>query len=444
MLHSTVGNGAYYTGVACALLCTRGGVARPHRPCWEWHSGALFCLCVGPSRATQVRRTLALGYDATLTRVGACSVAMSAIAIPRRSVLAGLLAALAMFGPFCIDAIFPGFPVIAAQFNATSLAMQQMISVYLVAYAAMSLVLGAFSDAWGRRVVILAGVVVFLVATVGCALAQSMPVLLSFRALQGACAGVGLIVGRAIVRDCFEGAAAQKLMAYISMLFGIAPAAAPVIGAWLVALGGWHALFWALAAFTALLLVLCIVILPETHPSEQRVRLSPANLIATYREIITDSQFLPLAFTLTFSVSGLLLYITNAPAFVLGVLSLSTHDFPWLFVPAISGLVLGSTLAVRLAGRINARVLLRAGYLIMLSAAAVGVFVAWKVVPARVPWAVLPLALGGIGINLIAPTINLLVLDRFPPASWGGLLGTGLRHALVLRRACRRVGSVAR
>src|SRR5450432_1086151 len=141
---------------------------------------------------------------------------MTDIAIPRRSLLAGLLAALAMFGPFCIDAIFPGFPAIAAQFSATPLAMQQTISVYLIAYAAMSLLLGALSDAWGRRAVILGGVAVFLVASVGCALAQSMPMLLIFRALQGASAGVGLIVGRAVVRDCFEGAAAQKLMAQVS------------------------------------------------------------------------------------------------------------------------------------------------------------------------------------------------------------------------------------
>jgi len=86
------------------------------------------------------------------------------IAVPNRIGLACLLAALAMFGPFCIDAIFPAFPAIEEQFNASALAMQQTISVYLMAYAAMSLLIGALSDAWGRRVVILGGVAVFLVA----------------------------------------------------------------------------------------------------------------------------------------------------------------------------------------------------------------------------------------------------------------------------------------
>lgn len=336
------------------------------------------------------------------------------VAVPSRIALAGLLAALAMFGPFCIDAIFPAFPPIAAQFRASPITMQQTISVYIGSYALMSLFLGALSDAWGRRPVVLGGVAVFLVATLGCALAWSMNALLAFRALQGCSAGVGLIVGRAIVRDCFEGAVAQKLMAQISMIFGVAPALAPVIGAGLVALGSWHTLFWVLAVFTAALLILCAFVLPETHPRANRAPLSPRRLARTYRDILSDPQFLPLALTLTGNFAGLFLYIACAPAFILDLLHLNQNQFPWLFIPAITGLVLGSTLAARLAGRVSARIILGIASTIMLGAAAAGVLVAWLVVPARVPWAVLPLALGGVGINLIAPTINLLVLDRFP------------------------------
>ncbi|HZP66613.1 MAG TPA: multidrug effflux MFS transporter [Rudaea sp.] len=339
---------------------------------------------------------------------------MTAIAIPRRPALAALLAALAMFGPFCIDAIFPAFPAIAARFAATPLAMQQTISVYLAAYAMMSLLLGALSDAYGRRTVILAGVGMFLAASTGCALAESMPVLLAFRALQGACAGVGLIVGRAIVRDCFEGAAAQKLMSQISMIFGVAPALAPIVGAWIVAWGGWHALFWAIAAFAGLLLALCLVVLPETHPRERRVALSPRSLFATYREIVVHPHFLPLAFAATFNFAGLFLYIAAAPAFVLGVLHLRQDQFYWLFVPTITGLVLGAMLSGRCAGRVSVRVMLGVGYSIIVGSMLIGILIAWFVVPARVPWAVLPLGLAGLGINLIAPTLNLLVLDLFP------------------------------
>jgi DHA1 family bicyclomycin/chloramphenicol resistance-like MFS transporter len=336
------------------------------------------------------------------------------IAVPSRNALACLLAALAMFGPFCIDAIFPAFPAIAGQFGASALAMQQTISVYLMAYAALSLLIGALSDALGRRVVILGGVGVFLVASAGCALAQSMSALLAFRALQGTSAGVGLIVGRALIRDCFEGPAAQKLMSMISMIFGIAPALAPIVGAWIVGWGGWHSLFWALAAFACALLTLCFFVLPETHPPSRRVSLSPPSLLASYRAILSSPQFLPLALGITCNFGGLFVYIAAAPAFVLGILRLRPDQFYWLFVPAISGLVLGAMLAGRLAGRVSARKLMGAGYTIMAAAATAGLLVAWLVVPSRVPWAVLPLAFAAIGVNLISPTLNLLVLDLFP------------------------------
>src|SRR5690606_36154350 len=153
---------------------------------------------------------------------------------PRRRRLAPLLAGLAMFGPFSIDTIFPAFPQMAAELHASPVAMQQTISVYMIAYALMSLLHGPLSDSFGRRRVILAGVAIFVLASIGCALSGSLGGLLAFRALQGMSAGAGLIVGRAIIRDCFEGPDAQRLMSTVSMLFGIAPALAPISGGWII------------------------------------------------------------------------------------------------------------------------------------------------------------------------------------------------------------------
>ena len=112
-----------------------------------------------------------------------------------------LLGGLAMFGPFSIDTIFPAFPAIGAQLDADKVAIQQTISVYLVAYALMSLVHGPLSDGIGRRRVIIGGLVVFTFASIGCALSRDLTTLLAFRALQGLSSGVGLIVGRAVIRD---------------------------------------------------------------------------------------------------------------------------------------------------------------------------------------------------------------------------------------------------
>ena len=173
--------------------------------------------------------------------------------------IAILVAGLSMFGPFAIDAVFPAFPHMGADLGADKLAMQQVISVYLLAYALMSLVHGALSDALGRKVVIIGGLVVFIAASVGCALSTDMGTLLLFRFLQGLSAGVGYIIGRAVIRDLYDGDDAQRLMSQVSMIFSIAPAIAPIIGGWLLGWTHWQGIFWFLVGFSALLLLITCV-----------------------------------------------------------------------------------------------------------------------------------------------------------------------------------------
>jgi DHA1 family bicyclomycin/chloramphenicol resistance-like MFS transporter len=342
------------------------------------------------------------------------SVPMNLPVSPRRRRLAPLLAALAMFGPFSIDTIFPAFPAIARDLNATPIAMQQTISVYMIAYALMSLFHGPLSDALGRRRVILAGVAVFVLASIGCALAGSIGSLLAFRALQGISAGAGLIVGRAIIRDCFEGVEAQRLMATVSMIFGIAPAIAPIVGGWVVALAHWPMIFWLLAAFAAALWLVCLAWLPETHPRENRVPLSLDELATTYRRIGADRAFLPLALAGTLNFNALFVYIASAPSFVLNLLKLDSQHFAWLFIPAISGMMLGAFLSGRLAGKLSGTATVRLGYAIMLGASAINLATAALLPEPRVPWSVLPVGLHAIGIGINFPTLTLLLLDRFP------------------------------
>ncbi len=339
---------------------------------------------------------------------------MRSPAVPHRHLLASLLAALAMFGPFSIDTIFPAFPAIAADLDATPFALQQTISVYMIAYALMSLFHGPLSDAYGRRIVILGGVAMFVLASIGCALSPTIEWLLAFRALQGVSAGAGLIVGRAIIRDCFDGVEAQQLMSTVSMIFGIAPAIAPIIGGWVIAFAPWRAIFWLLAAFAVLLCAACIVWLPETHPREARSRMSPRVLLGTWRSIFGDPGFYPLALAGTLNFNALWVYIASAPAVVLDLLKLGPQQFGWLFVPAISGMMFGAFLSGRLAGRMSAAATVRLGYLIMLVAAALNLGVAWLLSEPRVPWSVLLIGANAIGIGINFPTLTLLLLDRFP------------------------------
>lgn len=328
--------------------------------------------------------------------------------------LALLLGGLAMFGPFSIDTIFPAFPQIGTQLGADKVAMQQTISVYLIAYALTSVVHGPLSDAIGRRRVILGGLFVFTLASIGCALSRDLTTLLAFRALQGLSSGVGLIVGRAVIRDLLHGDDAQRLMSQVSMIFGIAPAIAPIIGGWILGWSRWPGIFWFLVAFGLVLFVATLAALPETHPREERRSLHPVGLVRDYAVIFRNARFQRLAAASAFNFSALFLYIASAPAFVLDILGLDERQFAWFFVPTIGGMVLGAFLSGRAAGRVSGERLVAIGFACCAVANVLNVGYTFTVDAPRVPWAVLPMSLNAFGIALVFPIITLAILDMYP------------------------------
>jgi DHA1 family bicyclomycin/chloramphenicol resistance-like MFS transporter len=333
---------------------------------------------------------------------------------PKMRRLAFLLGGLAMFGPFSIDTIFPAFPQIGAQLGAGKLEMQQTISVYLIAYALMSVVHGPLSDAIGRRRVILWGLAIFVFASVGCALSRTLPTLLVFRAIQGLSAGVGLIVGRTVIRDLLHGADAQRLMSQVSMIFGVAPAIAPVIGGWILGWQRWPMIFWFLVGFSVLLWLATWFGLPETHPPAVRRSLHPRRLLRDYVAIFLNPRFQRLAAAGTFNFGALFLYIASAPAFVLEILHLDERSFAWFFVPMISGMMLGAFVSGRTAGRVSGRRQCEIGFACCGIAVVVNVVYNLVVAAPSVPWAVLPMMLNAFGIGLVFPILTLAILDMYP------------------------------
>lgn len=326
-----------------------------------------------------------------------------------------LLAGLAMFGPFSIDTIFPAFPQLAQRLAVDQVAIQQTISVYLLFYALTSVVHGPLSDAWGRRPVILGGLVLFVAASVGCALSRDLPTLLAFRALQGLSAGVGMIVGRAVIRDLFHGHDAQRLMSRVSMIFGIAPAIAPIIGGWILGVGsGWPMIFWFLVAFSTLLLIAALLWLPETHPVSARTTLAPKPLLRDYLRIGFNPRFQRLAAAGASNFGGVFLYIASAPVFVMQHLHLGERDFAWLFIPTIGGMTLGAFLSGRMAGRMEPARQVRIGFICCGVAAICNIAYCALVAQIALPWALLPIFLGGVGMALIFPILSLAVLDMYP------------------------------
>lgn len=339
---------------------------------------------------------------------------LAAAEVSRSRLLVILLAGLSMLGPFSIDTIFPAFPQIAGDLRVGGLAVQQTISLYMLAFALMALWHGPLSDAYGRRPVILVCLGVFVLASVGCALSVSLPQLLLCRALQGFSAGAGLIVGRAIIRDRFAGAAAQRVMSSVTMLFALAPAIAPIIGGWIVSHTRWPVIFWMLTLFGLLLLLACALCLRESHPPAARLSLVPARLLQRYGVMLRHRNFLWLALSASFNFSALFLFIASAPAIVLDILRLGPGDFGYLFVPVIGGILLGAYASGRLAGHRSPQATVNLAYGLMLSGAGGNVLYCLSVGSVAWPWAVLPIMVQGAGMSLAFPTLSLLMLDQYP------------------------------
>ena len=300
-----------------------------------------------------------------------------------------------------------------AALAASPLQVQHTLSVYLLAFAAAMLFHGALSDAYGRRPIVLWSLLLYTAASIGCVFTDHIGALLTLRAVQGISAGAGLVIGRAMIRDLYEGAAAQRLMSRVTMIFGIAPAIAPIIGGWLHTWFGWRSIFIFLALFGLTLFAACARYLPETLPHSARESFHPAPLFANYRKVGSHPEFQWLSLAVALNFAGFFLYSASAPVIIIQHLHLGEHQFAWLFIPAVSGIVLGAYISGRLAGKCSLRRTVRYAFLISFVGAVLNVFYSWAT-PPGLPWAVLLVMLYGTGMSLAMPSISLLNLELYP------------------------------
>lgn len=327
-----------------------------------------------------------------------------------------LLALLGMFGPFSIDTPFPAFAAMGEQFQVSDAAMQLVVSAYLASFAAMCLFHGPISDAVGRKPVMVTGAAIYALASIGCALSNSLELLLVFRVLQGMSAGAGTIVSRTVVRDLFEGARAQQLMSIVAMIFALGPAIAPIMGGWLLLLGPWPLIFWFLTLFGAAIAIAVLALLPESHPPENRTPLRVRSILASVADVSRVRSFQVLAAAQAFSFAGQFLYIAAAPIFVVSLLGKGPQDFWVFFVPMVGGMVLGSFTNARLAGRVSGHVLITGGQCVAITGAVVGMLFAFGPGAATLPWAVVGPTAIAFGTGIALPIYQLTLLDAVPHA----------------------------
>ncbi len=330
-----------------------------------------------------------------------------------RWALAILLAVLGMLGPFSIDTYIPAFSAIAQSLNATPVQMQQTLSAYLFGFAFMNLFHGALSDSFGRRPVILWGLAMFTVASLGCALAQNVGQLIFFRALQGLSTGAGIVVSRAVIRDMFPPSEAQRVMSQVTIYFGVAPAVAPIIGGVMAEYLDWHSIFWFLVGVGVVLWLANWRLLPETLHVQDRQPFQVRNLMRGYWQLLTDARFLLLALASGVPFNGLFLYVLSAPAFLGDILQLRPTQFFWFFVLSIGGIMAGSWLSGRMAGKVKPKNQIMQGFRIMLGVSAINV-VANAVLTPNAWWSLWPVTVFAFGWALMVPVVTLLVLDLYP------------------------------
>lgn len=335
---------------------------------------------------------------------------------PRALLIVPVVASLLMLAPFTVDAYLPSFPTIAADFRVDEAAMQDTLSIYLWFFGSMMLVHGPLSDAYGRKRTVLIALFVYALASVGAALAQNLTELIYARIGQGIAAGAGVVIGRALVRDLFQGAMAQRVMSNITLVFAAAPAIAPIVGGMLEVAFGWRSVFWFLAAFAVLLIMGVMRFMPETIGRHNRQPLALGFVLMSYGRALTHAPFVALTLIFALLFAGLFLYIAAAPAVLIGHLGQTPTDFWKFFVPLVAGLILGSRVSNYLSRR--ATPLQTVTWGLSLAGFAVVYNLAqsvWFVSSAdSLWWTVSPITLYAMGLATAMPALNLMGLDYIP------------------------------
>jgi MFS transporter, DHA1 family, multidrug resistance protein len=261
--------------------------------------------------------------------------------------------------------------------------------------------------------VILASLGVYTVTALACLLAPTFHWLLGLRVIQGLAGGAGMIVSRAVIRDCFAGAEAQKFMAEVTVVMAIGPALAPILGGWLHVWLGWRGPFLFLGALGAALWCASRFGLPESLPPHLRQPFHPARLFHSYVGAMSHGGFVLVCLALGLGGGGFLLYVATASDVATHILGLSATQFGWLFLPLVSGLCVGSAASGRLAGTLSPGRFVKYGFTLMALGAGLNLAAALSQ-NLGVLWKVLPLSVYTFGFAFLAPVVTIQGLDLFP------------------------------
>jgi DHA1 family bicyclomycin/chloramphenicol resistance-like MFS transporter len=333
--------------------------------------------------------------------------------VKRLLILGGLTA----IAPVSIDMYLPALPQLEDDLAAGASLTQLTVTSCLIGLAVGQVVTGPISDRWGRRAPLVACMALYAVASVACAVAPTVEVLVGARLVQGLTGSAGVVIARAVVRDLYEGALAARYFSWLLSVSALAPVLAPLVGGQLLHVTTWRGILGVLAGLGALLVAAVLIGLPETLPAHERRRGGVRDTGRVFRQLLRDRHYVAYALCGGFAFAAMFAYIAGSPLVLQDAYGLSPQAFSFAFAANGLGIVAAGQLSGRLAGRASPRRLLAAGLAISLTGATA---LLAAVLAGAGLVAVLPslfLVVGSLG--LIMPNSSALAMSSWPPAVAG-------------------------
>lgn len=323
-----------------------------------------------------------------------------------------VLGAIGALTPLAIDMYLPAMPAIAKDLGVSAGAVQMTLTAYTAGFAIGQLLHGPLADSYGRRPVLLIGVLLFGIAATVSATTQGIEALTYVRAAQGFAGAAAAVVIQAVVRDMFDREDFARAMSFVTLVMTVAPLAAPMIGGHLAIWFGWRSIFWVLAIFAAVVIALVVWKIPETLSAENRQPLRFRNTIRNYVQLSRNPVVMGLVFSGAFSFAGMFAFLTAGSFVYIDIYGVDPDQFGYLFGLNIVAMIIMTSLNGRMVKRVGSHAMLRFGLLIQLCAG-IGLFIAWLLNLGL--WGIVPFVVLFIGtLSTIGSNSMGLLLSGYP------------------------------